>query len=148
MEAKKSNSADGVSVLIGLASLYVRQGRVREAAGVLDGALASLATARDAVAIDRVRVLLVRAALYNTEHNWKKASQDLQAAIAIVELEPKVDPVMLANLLSGYAYVLAKDHKRREARVVNARAAALHAVQARDIVVDATELSLKPSRSK
>jgi tetratricopeptide (TPR) repeat protein len=147
-EAGRSNSADVVSVLNAIASLYVRQGRLDEAIRVLDRAFAAFATAQDVVPIDRMRVLQARAVLYSRERKWHNAAQDLQAAILVADVEPKFDPAALAQMLADYADLLRKDHKRREARAIDARARALQPVPTRDMVVDTTELSLKSGHNK
>ena len=59
-----------------------------------------------------------------------------------------MDPALLKSLLASYAYVLRKNHRRREARSIEARAAALQTRELTNGVVDISELLAKPRTDK
>ena len=139
----KSSSAEVASLLSGLASLYLRAERLDDAAPVLDRALAALAAAPDAVAMDRIRLLQLRATLYRRKGNWRQAEEDLEQAIALAGAEPRSDAEMLVSMMTDYAQLLRNHHQRREARSVEQQTAALRGHSAMDNTVDVTELRRK-----
>jgi hypothetical protein len=55
---------------------------------------------------------------------------------------------VLKSLLTNYAYVLRKNHQGREARTIEARAAALQTHELTNGVVDLSELLAKPRTDK
>ena len=77
----RSNGADGASALIALGSLYVKDHRLEQADPVLDRAVSILKAAPDAVPMDRVRVLNMRAVLDAGRGDWQKAEEELQGAV-------------------------------------------------------------------
>jgi tetratricopeptide (TPR) repeat protein len=141
--AGKSSSAEVASLLSGLASLYLRAERLDDAAPVLDRALAALATAPDAVPMDRIRLLQLRATLDRRRGNWRRAEEDLEQAIAQAGAEPRSDAGTLVSMMTDYAQLLRNHHQRREARLVEQQAVALRGHSAMDNTVDVTELRRK-----
>ncbi|MGH9696406.1 MAG: tetratricopeptide repeat protein, partial [Bryobacteraceae bacterium] len=141
--AGKSSGAEIASLLDGLASLYISEERLDEAARVLDGALAALTTAPEAVPMDRIRLLQVRAALDQRKGNWRQAERDLEQALALAGAELRPDADLQVSMMTDYARLLRNHHRRREARLVEQQVAALRGHSAMDNTVDVTELRRK-----
>jgi tetratricopeptide (TPR) repeat protein len=139
-DAGRGESADTSAVLAGLGSLYIKENRLSEAAKVLDRALAMLNTAKDAVPLDRTKLLLLHAVLQARQGDWLAAEQYLHDALATADREPWVDPFVLRSILTNYAAVLRKNHRRREARSIEARAVAIPIGGGPATIVDITEL--------
>lgn len=145
-DAGKSNGGEAVSVLSGLASLYLAQEQLREAEGVLDRAFAALGDARDVMPVDRLKLLCLRGAVERRQGEWRKAGQDLGQAIDLSVLQPQPDaalaahPMLLAAIMTEYAEVLRHQHRGREAKAMEQRAAALRGRSRVNEVVDVTEL--------
>ena len=95
--------------------------------------------------MDRIKLLNVRSVLHARQGEWRDAEEDLRVATTMADRETGADPVFFGSLWANYAYVLHKNHKGREARSIEARAAALHAHGVPDSVVDVTELLRKPT---
>ncbi|MGI9071086.1 MAG: hypothetical protein ACR2JB_07140 [Bryobacteraceae bacterium] len=60
--------------------------------------------------------------------------------VLMIDREAHVDPAAVATLLANYAVALRKNHRKREARSIEARAAALRGNPAANALVDVTEL--------
>jgi tetratricopeptide (TPR) repeat protein len=149
-EAGLGATADAGAVLNSLASLYMREQRLDEARKMLDRAFTIFTNDKGAVPMDRIKLLTVRGVLHAWMGEWQQAEQDLHDALSMADRELRVDPVALAALLTDYAQVLRKNHRRREARSIEARATALHRIGNRtaEAVVDVTELLAKPKPAK
>jgi tetratricopeptide (TPR) repeat protein len=137
-EAGQSDGGEVGSVLSGLTSLYLTQERLKEAADVLDQAFAAVNDAPDAAPADHLKLLRLRAALERRQGEWPKAAEDLRQALNLVQREP--DSGLLAALMTEYAEALRRQHRRREARAVEKRVAALRVASKGNEVVDATQL--------
>ena len=140
-KAGRGDGVDAACVLTALGALYIEEGRFHEARQALDRALAIYSHALYVVPMDRVRVLFVRGVLRARQSEWREAEQDLHDAVATVDRELRVDTVLLQRLLNSYAVALLKNHRRREARAIEARVAAFG--KPTDGVVDVTELLAK-----
>jgi tetratricopeptide (TPR) repeat protein len=147
-EAGRGETTDVAAILDGLATLYIANGRYHEAGRTLDRALAILDTAKDAVPTDRIKLFRARAELHARQGEWRAAEADLGSAISTADRDTRMDPAVLKSLLADYAHVLRKSHRGREARTIEARAAALQTHGLTDGVVDASELFAKPRVSK
>ena len=141
--AGKPGRAEVASLFGGLASLYVSAERLDDAARVLDLAMAALTTAPNAVPMDRIRLLRVRATLDLRKGNWRQAERDLEQAIALAHGEPRADAELSASMMTAYAQLLRKHHQRREARLVEQSARALRGHLETDNTVDVSELRRK-----
>ena len=139
-EAGRSQSADAAAILHCLGSLYLEEQRLDEARRVLDRALAIYNRAKDAVPMDRIKFLDLRGALYARLGEWQQSEQDLRDALSIADRQPFVDPSLLRPLLRNYSYVLRRNHRRQEARSIEARTAALPANRTAAAVVDVADL--------
>jgi tetratricopeptide (TPR) repeat protein len=146
-EAGRGERADTGDILNGLASLYIKEQRLDEARQTLDRALAIFSRAKDSVPLDRVKLLVLRGALYARLGDWQQSEQDLCDALSLVDREPSVDPALLRSLLSHYSYALRKNHHRREARFIEARTAALPTNHTA-AVVDLTDLLVEKNAAK
>jgi tetratricopeptide (TPR) repeat protein len=146
-QANRGNTADAGAVLNGLASLYLREHRLDEANQVLDRALGIFTSAKDAVPFDRFQLLDVRAMVHARRQEWQDAEQDLHDAIAMLDGLPGLDPSILTRVLADYAYVLRKNHRRQEARNIEARAAFLRSQSVTDTLIDTIELRARSNRS-
>jgi tetratricopeptide (TPR) repeat protein len=147
-ESGGGETADAAAVLDGLGALYMLDGRYREAGRTLDRALAIVTSAKDAVPMDRIKLLNTRAVLHARQGEWREAEQDLRSAISTADRHTRLDPVELRSLLANYAQVLRNDHRGREARSIEARAAAIPAHGFTDAVVDVGELLARPRPPK
>jgi hypothetical protein len=147
-EAGRGETADVAAVLDGLANLYISNGRYHEAGRTLDRNLAILDTAKDAVPMDRIKLFSSRAELHVRQGEWREAEADLAAAISAADRDTRLDPALLKSLLADYAHVLRKNHRGREARTIEARAAALKTRELTNRVVDVSELLAKPRTDK
>ena len=62
--------------------------------------------------------------------------------------DTRLDPALLKSVLASYAHVLRKNHRGREARAIEARAATLKTPELTNGVVDLSELLPKPGIGK
>jgi tetratricopeptide (TPR) repeat protein len=147
-EAGRGETTDVAAVLDGLATLYIADGRYREAGRTLDRALAILDSAKDAVPMDRIKLFRARAELHVRQGEWREAEADLGSAISTADRDTRMDPALLKSLLANYAHVLRKNHRGREARTIEARAAALKTPELANGVVDLSELLAKSRTDK
>jgi len=138
--AGKPSGAEVASLFGGLASLYLRAERLDDAAREVDRAMTALTAAPNAVPMDRVRLLQLRATLDLRKGNWRQAERDLEQAIALAREEPRADAQLPASIMTAYGELLRKHHQRREARQVEESARALRGHLATDEMVDVTEL--------
>jgi tetratricopeptide (TPR) repeat protein len=147
-EAGRGERADAGAVLCGLGSIYIREHRLSEARQALDRALAIFSSGQDAVSMDRIKLLSVRGMLQARQGDWQGAEQDLHDALTMADREPLVDPFARRALLNNYAAVLRRNHHRREARSIEARAAAIRVDRTAGAIVDITDLlpKVKPSK--
>ena len=147
-ESGRGETTDVAAVLDGLATLYVADGRYREAGRTLDRALAIVTSAKDTVPMDRIKLFSTRAELHVRQGEWREAEADLASAISTADRDTRLDPAVLKSLLADYAHVLRKNHRGREARTIEARAAALQTHELTNGVVDISELLAKPRTDK
>jgi tetratricopeptide (TPR) repeat protein len=139
----RGDTADAGALLNGLGGLYIKEQRMTEAREALDEALAIFERAPDAVSWDRIKVLQTRGALRARQRQWREAEEDMANALSVADCESRVEPTVLRSLLTGYAAVLWKDHRRREARSIETRIAALGRAPEEGGLVDVTELVAK-----
>ena len=90
--------------------------------------------------MDRIKLLHVRGVLQAREDHWRGAEESLHDALTMADREPSMDPFALRALLNNYAAVLRKNHHGREARSIEARAAAIQVDPTAAAIVDITEL--------
>jgi len=147
-EAGRSENADAAAILNNLGSLYIHEQRLAEARQALDRAFAVFNRAKDAVPMDRIKLLNVRGVLLARQGDWEGAEQDLHHALSMADREPWVDPFALRSLLVNYALVLRRNHRAREARSIEARAAAIRTDRSPAAIVDITELLSKDKPTK
>lgn len=147
-EAGRGETADAGAVLNSLAALYVEEQRFGDARQLLDRALTIFASANNTVAMDRIKFLSIRAALHARQGEWREAEQDLHDAVTLDDREGKVDPFALRKLLTNYALALRKNHRRKEARVIESRLAALDRDHQARTLVDVADLLAKSRHSE
>jgi tetratricopeptide (TPR) repeat protein len=147
-EAGRGETADVSAILNEHGSLYIHQQRLAEARQALDRAFAILTLAQDAAPLDRIKLLNLRGVLHARQGDWRQAEQDLHDALSMSDREPWVDPVAHRSLLTNYALVLRKNHHRREARSIEARAAATQTDRTTAAIVDFTDLLPKDKPAK
>jgi tetratricopeptide (TPR) repeat protein len=138
--AGRGNTADAGALLNGLGGIYIKEQRMTEARQALDEALAIFERAPDADSWDRIKVLQTRGALRARQREWRKAEEDMANALSIADRESRVEPTVLRSLLIDYAAVLRKNHRRREARSIEMRIAALGRAYEEGGLVDVTDL--------
>ena len=137
-QAGRLQTSDAATNFTELASLYIRQQRYEDARKELDRAWELLTTAKDAVPLDLINLLDIRAILHVRLAQWTEAERDLLHAMSLADHEREMDPRTIEALLTNYAIVLRKTDRQREARRVDARLAALQHQQT--AVVDVSEL--------
>lgn len=133
--------ADVATVLSYLGALYIIEKRFKEASQVLDRALAIIAAAENALPLDRVKLLNIRAAAHANQGEWPDALKKLRLAIAIAENAGISESVELRPVLNNYAIALRKNHHRKEARAIESRLSALPRDPTANAVIDVRELS-------
>jgi hypothetical protein len=74
--------------------------------------------------VDVISLLGIRAILHNRLAEWSDAETDVLHVMSLADHERQVDPVITNSLLTNYAFVLRRTHRRREFRHVEARLAA------------------------
>jgi tetratricopeptide (TPR) repeat protein len=139
-ESGRGDTADAAAVLGFLSLLYIYEQRLDDAGRALDRALAILGTARDAVPLDWIKLLNIRAVLHGRQGDWREAEVDLQRAISAADHEVGLAPVFLSSMWANYSQALRKNHKQREAHSAWARAATFRTQGAQHSVVDVTDL--------
>ena len=139
-EVGRSDTADTGALLNGIGGLYIKEHRMGEARQVLNEALAIFERAPDADPWDRIKALSTRGALCARQGEWRAAEQDLGNALSIADRESRVEPTVLRSLLVDYAVVLRNNHRRREARSIETRIAALGRAPEDREVVDVSDL--------
>jgi tetratricopeptide (TPR) repeat protein len=144
-DAGRGEFADAGAILNCLGSLYIDENRLDDARRVLDHALIIFRDAVDATTMDRIKLMHVRGVLHARQDNWREAVQDFSDALTMIDRESGPDPLVVRSVLQGYAIALRKNHRPREARVVEARVALLGRDNTHD-VVDLTDLLPKPKR--
>jgi tetratricopeptide (TPR) repeat protein len=145
-KAGRGNTADAAAVLNSLASLYVEGRQFNDARVMLDRALAIFTTADDAVVMDRIKLLAIRAALHARIREWHEAERDLHDAVHLADRESNVDPLALRSLLTNYDRVLRKNHCRKEAQLVEQRLTTLKRDYPPHAVVNVSDLLSKRRR--
>jgi tetratricopeptide (TPR) repeat protein len=139
-KAGHGNTAAAATVISQLGSLYIEECRFEEAQQLLNRAWSLFTSAEDTVTMDKVKLLNNRATLYARQGQWREAGEDLRISLLTVDREAHVDPAAVATLLDNYAITLRKNHRKREARSIEARASALRVHPATNAVIDVTEL--------
>jgi tetratricopeptide (TPR) repeat protein len=140
-QAGLGDRADAATILNSLGTLYMEQKRFTEARHALDRGLEIFESAKDAVPMDRIKLLHVRAILQAREGHWQDAAKDLRQAVSLLDATAgQCDPELAAAIMENYATALRKTHQGHDARMIAARAAALRAQGTSGIVVDVTEL--------
>jgi len=142
-DAGRGDTADAGVILNSLASVYIERNMLDDARTAMDRALAIFSQAKDAVPMDRIKLLHVRGVLHARKGEWQEAELDLRDAISLADRE-SIDSATLRLLLTSYAVILRKNHRGREARSIEARIAALGRDHAMEDVVDVTNLVPKP----
>jgi tetratricopeptide (TPR) repeat protein len=146
--AGQGDSADTAGFFNSLGALYIELNRLDDAQRALDRALTIFSSSKDALAMDRIKLLNVRAALHARQGKWSEAEQDLRDAISLAGCESATTFIPCASILTNYAYVLRKNHHGREARSIDTRITALYRGHPSEMVVDVSELIAPPKTSK
>lgn len=147
-EAGLGEAAEAGAVLNSLGSIYIEEQRLEEARSALDRALIILSNAKDTVSLQRIKLFNLKGVLLARQGAWLEAEQDLSAALAMADQEPWLNPIALRTLLTIYAYALRRNHHRREARSIEARAAGIHTAPATSSVIDVTDLLTERKQAK
>lgn len=137
-QAGLGDSAYLAATLNGLSDLYISTGRFADAERALLRALAIHASSPDTGPVDQIRILNSQAVLCARQGQWKKAEDYLRAAVTLAD--GTVNSVLLEPLLSNYAQVLRSNHQTKQARALEARAAALFSATPAHALVDTTQL--------
>jgi tetratricopeptide (TPR) repeat protein len=137
----RGNSADAAAVLNALGLVYIKEKRFEDASRVLKRSLSIATGTRDAVAVDLIKIYRSLAVLHAQLSEWHCAEEDMKEALSIADSKAQLDPTLISDLLTKYAYVLQKGHRSREARLIKARLAAIRRQLTDESVVDVTELS-------
>lgn len=128
-------------VLAHLATVAQTPGEQSQCEELNQTALASAAETWTApVPLDRIKLLNARAVAHAKRGEWQEAQEKWCEAIAIADRAGVSNPVVLTSVLNNYAVALRKNHHRRAARAMEARAAMLPRNPAAGAVVDVSEL--------
>src|SRR5690348_16143556 len=133
--------ADMATVLNYLGALYITEERLKEASEVLDRGLAILGVAENALPVDRIKLLNLRAVAHARQGEWPQAQEKLRQAIAIAEGAGVSKSLVLRPVLNNYAVALRKNHHRKESRAIESRLSALPRDPVAGAVTDIRELS-------
>jgi tetratricopeptide (TPR) repeat protein len=147
-EAGRGGAVDAGTLLVAMGGLYIKEQRMSVARQALNEALAIFERAPDAVPSDCIDLLHTRGVLCARQGEWGAAVQDLAAALSIADRESRMDPTALRSLLIDYRAVLRKNHRRREARSIETRIAALGRAPEDRELVDVTDLLARPKGHK
>ena len=128
------------TLLADLGKLQLFEGRYAEAGQSLHRALTIVQSARDAVPMDLINVFFLQAALYARQGKWQAAAEKQGAAMALADRETRSDPPRRKLMMANFAYILRKAHRAKEARSIEALAAAIQGPVSTMGVVDVTEL--------
>jgi tetratricopeptide (TPR) repeat protein len=138
--AGRGDTSDAGALWDGLGGLYIKQQRMTEARVALDRALAIFERAPDAESWDRIKVLFTRGSLHARLGQWREAEEDMANALSIADRESRLEPTVLRPLLINYSVVLRKNHRRREARSIETRIAAIGRAPGDGGLVDVSDL--------
>jgi hypothetical protein len=105
-QSGKNRTIEMAGILYSLGVLYIRSHRFDDVQRVVERAIDICSTAPDAVPMDWIRLLGVRAAVQIHRRGWSDAEHTLRRAISMAEGEARLDSVILATLLDDYAGVL------------------------------------------
>jgi len=144
--AGNDRSMEMAAILYSLGALYLREHRFDDVQRVVERAIHICGTVPDALAMDWIRLLGLKATVHIERHEWSDAEQTLRRAISMAEGEARSDPVILATLPDNYADVLRETRRKREARAVDQRIRALLKASGRQSVIDITNIGKAPKR--
>jgi tetratricopeptide (TPR) repeat protein len=146
-EAGRGEAPEAAAILNSLGSLYIEEQRLDEAQQTLDRAFGIFSRAQD-VPMDGIKLLNDRSVLHARQGDWRQAEQDLRDALRTADRDRWVDPATLRSILTNYAHLLRRNHRKREARSIEARAAALQIDSTPAVLVDITDLLPKAKPAK
>ena len=147
-ERGRRDSTDAATILTCLAALYVAEGRFDESRRILDRALRIHDRAKDTLPMDYVKFFYLRGVFHIRAGEWQEAEEDLHHAISLADRQPYGAPAFLPTILDNYSYVLRKNHRRQEAKVIKARAAALPRDRTAAAIVDSSALLVGKGTAK
>jgi hypothetical protein len=110
----------------------------------LDQALSIFTMSPESVPLDRIKLLHVRAAVYARRGNWQRAGEAMEKAISLADHDASLDSEIRKSLLDDYAKLLRNNRQGRQARSIEARAAAVRTSSVSNSLVDVTELVSRP----
>ena len=142
-EWERSGEGDSMSVvpeLTNLGLLYLNQRRLADAAPLLERARHIVDASREATDQMRLTALTNLGVLYVKQRQWGPAGELLQPALRIVDAGTRVDTMARRRFYETYAAVLRQSGQKREAKALQARAAALLPPDTSSMTVDAAEL--------
>jgi hypothetical protein len=98
--------------------------------------------------MDRSKLLCVRGKLHEGLGEWPSAERDFREALSLADGQPAVGAAYTVNLMNSLAEAMKKNHHRREAREIVARAAALLRGNPQNTAIDVSDLIFprKPGR--
>lgn len=138
----KDAGAEGAAVRGQLACLYLQDHRDADALKTADDALRCLDALSGVPPLYRIKLLNVRAVACTRLDRWPEAEADLAEAVSLGRLQTHLDSAELQPIVSNYAGVLRKLH-RKEARSVEKLAASLQKEnRASSTIVDISQLPL------
>lgn len=95
---------------------------------------------RDTPDLDYVKLLSNSGVLHAHLGAWHDAAEDLSQAVVIAERAGTTPPGIMWPILTNYAHVLRKNHRRREAREVEQRIKALQPLLRSNQIIDVADL--------
>lgn len=140
--AGRETSAEGLAIWGQLASLYLQDRRYADARATADEGLRRLNLLHDLPPLYRMKLLNVRAVVWARMERWQEAETDLAQAVSLGRSQAHLDNTELRPIVSNYALVLRKLH-RKNARSVGKWAASLQGGNiASSLIIDISELPL------
>jgi len=145
--AGKANSVEEALLLGSLAGFYLEQNRLADAEARIDQSAAIIKSAQGAVPVDVIRIYDQQAVIYARQHRWDAARVKLEEIIELSE-KTRLDPSLLKVLLTNYACALRRDHRRKEAHAIAARASAIRVAWPSNALVDISEFNRAKAERK
>jgi ATP/maltotriose-dependent transcriptional regulator MalT len=136
--------ADISGMLLGLTELLLKTGELQQARESLGRVYALLNGRHRAVPIARFNAYYLRACLDLKSRNWEPAATYLEASKAVVTMDFRSEPALLARVLQRQAELFKATGRKKEARETNRAALELWKKSGAGSLVDVTELEGRP----
>jgi len=141
-EAGQGGGMEASDLMHALGLLYLADGRLTDAERFLNRAMEIAHSSRAAMPIDIMKILNTRAIVYMRQQAHRAAEADFREALSMAERDT-ASGGSLECILNNYAQFLRHTGRKREARVLEERSAALSSRPVQDSLVDVAVLRKK-----